>query len=133
MKITASLNLTSDAIVLDTDPSAGTLVVQDREWGTFAPTLTRDEAASLRDELDRAIGEIDRKAGRPTRTSEPSEHPVWTEYAAWPDGFITDLDDIGRATLDASENEAIVRVWAFEPPKSYQHACDLAARATPTT
>jgi len=62
MKIHASPNLTSDGIALDVDPSAGTLVVQDREWGTFAPTLTRDEAADLRDELDRAIRQLDRKA-----------------------------------------------------------------------
>ena len=60
--------------------------------------------------------------------TDPQPGAVWTEYAAWPDGFITDIDDTGRATLDASESrDSIVRVWAFEPPKSYQHARELAA------
>lgn len=60
--------------------------------------------------------------------TDPQPGAVWTEYAAWPDGFITDIDDTGRATLNASESrDSIVRVWAFEPPKSYQHARELAA------
>ena len=88
-------------------------------------TLTIDEARALRDQLTALLPAARTPADVLT---DPQPGAVWTEYAAWPDGFITDIDDTGRATLDASENrDSIVRVWAFEPPKSYQHACELAA------
>ena len=90
---------------------------------------TFDAVVGTFTELCAAIAAATPKARAPDDVlTDPQPGAVWTEYAAWPDGFITDIDDTGRATLDASENrDSIVRVWAFEPPKSYQHACELAA------
>ena len=62
MKITASLNLTSDSIAIDHADPKSAIVEQAPDFTLHAVTLTRDEAAELRAELDRAIAEIDRKA-----------------------------------------------------------------------
>jgi hypothetical protein len=56
-----SLNLTSDRIVLDVERGQGDLIVA-TNFGDVAPTLTRDEAAELRADLDLAILALDRKA-----------------------------------------------------------------------
>ena len=89
MKIHASPNLTSDAVLLDVDRKAGELVVATVD-GPDPVNLTRDEAAELRAELDRAIGELDRKAGRSTRTAEdvlnnpePGDRVEWEDGEVW--------------------------------------------------
>jgi hypothetical protein len=137
MKIHADPTTDGTGIALDVD-HPNTLQTFGPDFIPRAVVLTPAEAADLRDELTQALDKIAPKTRTPADVpTDPQPGAVWTEYAAWPDGFITDIDDTGRATLDASENrDSIVRVWAFEPPRSYQHARELATASDvppPTT